>query len=134
MQKKINRSKPPGAVLLTLVLVALFNMAAVCEGQDWTRAGRVEIFAMGQAMSGDDTTGLGLSLEIDDGIVGGLGLAFNLKEHINLNADLWFGASDLTVKGFQVLLTGNPNMLGTDFNVGVNFLKSRFTPVVSAFP
>lgn len=103
--------------------------------QEWSRKGRGEVFVLGQSMSGDTTTGtvagLRPTIELDDTIVGGLGYGFNFNDFININTGLYFGSTDITGRVSGVTLTGDTNLFGWDLNLDINFLKTRFTPLMT---
>ena len=118
--------------IICLSLVVFIMTPIVCNAQEWSRKGKGEIFALGQQMTGDTTTetitGLGIELEVDDTIVGGFGIGFNFHDHLNLNMDMFFGSTDLIIKGYGATDT---DLLGMDFNLDYNILKSRFTPMIT---
>jgi len=127
MEKRITKIR----VLITVflgVLPLIISTAAIA--QEWTRAGKGEIFVLGQNMSGDTTTGLGIKLELDDTTVFGIGMGLNGK-HFNFNWDLFFGSTDIIGSGAGPTLTADTDLLGMDFNLDYNILKSRFTPLIT---
>lgn len=121
--------------ILTIICVSLvvfITTPIVCNAQDWSRKGKGEIFALGQQMTGDTTTGLGIELEVDDTIVGGFGMGFNFHDHLNLNMDMFFGSTDLIAKGYGATVKADTDLFGMDVNLDYNILKSRFTPMITA--
>jgi opacity protein-like surface antigen len=119
-------------IFFSLCLVMTSNQ---CIAQEWSRKGKHEVFALGQSMDGATTTGIvaGLmpTLAFDDTIVGGLGYGFNFSDHINLNTDLLLGSTDITGRVSGVPLTGDTDLLALDFNLDINILKTRFTPLLT---
>jgi opacity protein-like surface antigen len=71
------------------------------------------------------------TIAFDDTIVGGLGYGFNFNDHINLNTDLLLGSTDITGRVSGVPLTGDTDLLALDFNLDINILKTRFTPLLT---
>ena len=118
--------------IICLSLVVFIVTPIVCNAQEWSRKDKGEIFVLGQQMTGDTTTetitGLGIEVEVDDTTVGGFGIGFNFHDHLNLNMDMFFGSTDLIIKGYGATDT---DLLGMDFNLDYNILKSRFTPMIT---
>ena len=117
--------------IICVSLVVFITTSIVCNAQEWSRKGKGEIFALGQQMTGDTTTGLGIEVEVDDTIVGGFGIGFNFHDHLNLNMDMFFGSTDLIAKGPGTTVKTDTDLLGMDFNLDYNILKSRFTPMIT---
>ena len=117
--------------IICVSLVVFITTSIVCNAQEWSRKGKGEIFALGQQMTGDTTTGLGIEVEVDDSIVGGFGIGFNFHDHLNLNMDMFFGSTDLIAKGPGTTVKTDTDLLGMDFNLDYNILKSRFTPMIT---
>ena len=120
--------------IICLSIVAFITTSIVCNAQEWSRKGKGEIFALVQQMTGDTTTisGFEIEMEADDTIVGGIGVGFNFHDHLNLNMDMFFGSTDLIVKGYGATVKADTNLLGIDVNLDYNILKSRFTPMITA--
>ncbi len=114
--------------IICLSLVVFITTSIVCNAQEWSRKGKGEIFALGQQMDDDTTTVSGIEVEVDDTIVGGFGIGFNFNDHLNLNMDMFFGSTDLIANGYFKVDT---DLLGMDFNLDYNILKSRFTPMIT---
>lgn len=117
--------------IMFLSLIAFVMTSTVCSAQEWSRKDKGEIFALCQHMSGDTTSGLGIEMEVDDTTVGGFGIGSNFNDHLNLNADMFFGSTDMIGRAYGVTVTADTYLFGMDFNLDVNILKSRFTPMVS---
>lgn len=105
--------------------------STVCRAQEWSRKGKGEIFALGQHMGADTTTGLGITLELDDTIVGGFGVGTNFNDHVNLNTDFFFGSTNVTGRASGVEVEADSDLIGWDVNLDINILKSRITPMVT---
>jgi opacity protein-like surface antigen len=121
-------------LVVTLSIAVCLSIAELAQAQTqtWSRAGRGEIFGLGQYMMGDSTTGLGATIEFDDIFVGGFGVGYNILDYVNVNLDMFFGATDLTGRVGAVSVGGDTTLIGFDVNVDVNILKSRLTPLVTA--
>jgi len=117
--------------IICLSLVVFITTSIVCNAQEWSRKDKGEIFVLGQQMGDDSTTGLGIELEVDDTIVGGLGIGYNFHDHLNLNMDMFFGSTDLIAKGYGETVKADTDLFGMDFNLDYNILKSRFTPMIT---
>ena len=118
--------------IICLSLVVFITTPIVCNAQNWSRKGKGEIFALGQYMSGDTTTGCGIEMEVDDTTVGGFGIGYNFLDHLNLNMDMFFGSTDLIGKGYGATVKVDTDLIGMDVNLDYNILKSRFTPMITA--
>ena len=118
--------------IICLSLVVFITTSIVCNAQEWSRKGKGEIFVLGQQMVGDTTTGLGMEMEVDDTTVGGFGIGSNFHDHLNLNMDMFFGSTDLIVKGYGATVKADTDLIGMDVNLDYNILKSRFTPMITA--
>ena len=129
MKDKANKIRILSIICVSLVV--FITTSIVCNAQEWSRKGKGEIFALGQQMTGDTTTGLGIEVEVDDSIVGGFGIGFNFHDHLNLNMDMFFGSTDLIAKGPGTTVKTDTDLLGMDFNLDYNILKSRFTPMIT---
>jgi opacity protein-like surface antigen len=119
------------SLTIILSLVAFIMTSVVCDAQEWNRKGKGEIFVLGQQMTGDTVTGLGMEVKVDDTIVGGFGAGFNFHDYLNVNMDIFFGSTDLTARGLGATVKTDTDLFGMDFNLDYNILKSRFTPMIS---
>jgi len=125
---------PGNRALVGIILFSVITLlitATPCGAQEWSRKNKAEIFGLGQSMSGDTTTGLGIELEMDDTTVGGFGLGFNLSENLNVYWDMFFGSTDFTGRSAGPTLRADTDLFGIDFNLDYNILKSRFTPMIT---
>ena len=114
-------------------LIFAVTISAESTAQGIGRAGRVEIFAVGQTMSDDSTTGLGLTIELDDTAMGGVGIGFNFNDHVNLNTAVYFGEIDITgTSSPWYRVESDASLWSWDINLDFNILKTSFTPVLSA--
>ena len=128
MEEKATKIRVLAIIFFTVLALVITSCA--CRAQEWSRAGKGEIFVLGQNMNGDTTTGLGVELELDDTTVYGIGLGVNGK-HFNFNWDIFFGSIDIIGRGLGQTLTSDTDLLGMDFNLDYNILKSRFTPLIT---
>jgi len=131
------KSRPHETGLLAMVFVTsivFIMMPAECVAQGIGRAGRVEIFGVAQAMSDTSTTGLGLTIELDDTAMGGIGIGFNFNDHVNLNTAVYFGSIDITGEDRYswYRAESDSSLWSWDINLDFNILKASFTPVLTA--
>ena len=93
----------------------------------------MEIFGVAQAMSDARTTGLGLSIELDDTVMGGVGLGFNFNDHINLNTAVYFGSIDIAGEDrfSRYRVESDSSLWSWDINLDFNILSTSFTPVLT---
>lgn len=127
--------------LLTIIvfsMVFFVMISAVCMAQEWSRKGKGEWFVFGQSMSGDTTTGTltpKVTITLDDTNAFGFGFGKNFDDYLNGNMEMYFGSMDVTGKGKvlgkTVTVKGDTSLLGINFNLDINVLKSRFTPLVT---
>lgn len=129
MKKDAGRITVAGIILFGVI--TLLIATAPCGAQEWSRKNKAEIFGLGQRMSGDTTTGLGIELEIDDTTVGGFGLGVNLSDNLNVYWDMFFGSTDFTGRSAGSTRRADTDLFGIDFNLDLNILKSRFTPMIT---
>lgn len=120
-------------LLITIVFLLLFCVvgATTSAAQEWSRSGRIEFYGMVQNMDGDSTSGLGVMMKLDSTSVIGLGYGTNFGDHVNLNMDIWMGSTSVTGEALGVTVQGDTSLLGLDFNLDINLLPHRFTPVVT---
>jgi len=131
------RPRPHGTSSLAIAafsLILVVTISAECTAQGMGRAGRVEIFAVGQITSDDSTSGLGLTIELDDTAMGGVGLGYNFNDHINLNTAVYFGTIDITGTGPSpwYRTESDSSLWSWDLNLDINVLNTSFTPVLTA--
>jgi opacity protein-like surface antigen len=114
-------------------LMVVVAISAECTAQGMGRAGRMEIFAVGQVTSDDSTTGMGLTIELDDTAMGGVGLGYNFNDHINLNTAVYFGEIDITGTASPwYRVESDSSLWSWELNLDLNVLKTSFTPVLTA--
>lgn len=118
-------------VTIFCLLLYFILMPRLCDAQEWNRKGKAEIFLSGQYINGDTTSGLGLTLELDDAFAGGFGAGYNFNDYINLNTDLIFSYMDVTEVGFGVKTSADTTIFGWDLNLDYNLLKKHFTPLIT---
>lgn len=118
------------AVLFCLLL-SFILMYRICYAQEWSRKGKGEIFGLGEYLNGDTTSGLGLTIELDSAFAGGIGGGYNFNDYINLNTDLLFSSMDITAEGYGEKLVSDTTVFIWDLNLDINFLKKRFSPLIT---
>ncbi len=129
MKKADNRIFSLNAIFCLIFLITI----NICMAKDFSREGKgYELYVLGQGMSGDETTGLGISLEFYDTIVAGLGGGYNITDHFNLNMDVFYGFMDWTATSGDISIDDNFKLMGMDINVDFNVLKHQITPLVTA--
>lgn len=119
---------------ITIIFLMLFSLIVVTPGaaKEWSRRGRTEIYGIAQNMGGDSTSSSGIvQMELSSTSAVGLGYGTNFSDHVNLNMDLWLGSTNVEGKAFGVTVNGDTSLLGLDFNIDINILSRRFTPVVT---
>lgn len=105
---------------LTLAFCVLASLPLIVQAQspDYSRAGKPEFYVLGQYWTGSN---------IRNATGPGFGIGYNLTEHANVNLEGYVGDLDVKINGV--------NGVGTTFvstiNLDYNFLKSRFTPLVT---
>lgn len=128
--------RPNGTSSLAIAAFSLIfavTISAECMAQGMGRAGRMEIFAVGQTMSDDSTSGLGLTIELDDTAMGGFGLGYNFNDHLNLNTAVYFGEIDITGTASPwYRVDSDASLWSWDINLDFNVLNTSFTPVLTA--
>ena len=123
---------------ITILCLSVFTVTAgVCSAQEWSREGKTEFFGMIQMLAGDDIDysiedELPVTLDLDDGIVYGIGLGYNMTDNWNLNTNLLFGSADADVKiSGDKAGTEDMDYFLWDINLDYNIWKERFTPLVT---
>jgi opacity protein-like surface antigen len=138
MKNKIDKNYLQQLFVLIPMMLVLFTTASFAD--EFSRKGHGEIFLFGQSVSSDEfggeDSGITIDMETDDTFVGGIGMGFNINDYINVNTGLWYGNTDLLIKGsYQGSFIGefeeDFNMLGWDLNIDYNILKTRLTPMVT---
>ena len=133
MKKKTNTKRLSTIIILNLLV--LFLATNICQAEEWSREGKVELFGSIQLMGGDEASDSGVTVEIEDPTVYGFGIGYNLSDHLNLNTDLLFGSADICagmdVYGQTVQVEGDTNLFLWNVNLDYNILKGRFTPVAT---
>ena len=131
MKEKSCRTK---LLPITIIFLLFFVAAIPCKAQEWSRRGRIELYGMVQNMSGDSTSASDLevmSMKLDSTSVIGLGYGTNFSDHVNLNMDFWLGSTNVIGEALGVTVQGDTSLLGLDFNLDINLLSRRFTPLVT---
>ena len=116
---------------MLMIFVVMFMIVSIVNAEEFSRAGQMEIFASGYCMGSDNVDLLGTGqMEIDDTFMYGMGMGYNFSDHLNMNIEIVTGSTDGTISG----ITGGESdveLLGMNFNLDFNILKSRFTPIIS---
>lgn len=124
-----------GIIFMFIAFISIAANVEICNAQEWSRAGKSEIFVFGQYIGGDETVGevfdVDIKMELDDTIAGGIGYGYNLNDHFNLNMDLFYGQSEIKGSTLGESIKADTDLLGWDFNVDFNILKSRLTPMIT---
>jgi hypothetical protein len=127
-------------IIVLLSVMSFLLTSKDCKSQDWSRSGKTEIFVIGQQIDGDSTSAdtvspfyiIEVDLEVDDTFVGGLGAGYNFNDYLNLNGEIGFGSTDMELEFRGIAsVKADSDLVGMDFNLDYNVLKSRFTPMVT---
>ena len=103
------------------ILAAAVALPAACSAQN------IEAFALVQQMKGDETTGLDMTIEVDDAVIVGFGAGMNI-DNFNLNIDMLFGSTEVRSEN----LTLDSKLFCFDANLDYNILKRPVSPMVTA--
>ena len=117
--------------LVFCLVLSFVLMFKICEAQEWSRNGKGEIYALGQFLNGDTTSGLGFTFELENVFAGGIGVGYNFNDYINLNTDLLFTSMDITAEGFGQKISSDTTVFIWDLNLDINILKKRFSPLIT---
>lgn len=123
---------------ITIIFLLFFSIivATPSAAQEWSRRGRIELYGTIQNMSGDSTSSSEVMssevmMKLDSTSVIGLGYGTNFSDHVNLNMDFWLGSTNVTGEALGVTVQGDTSLLGLDFNLDINLLSRRLTPMVT---
>ena len=120
-------------LLLTVVVTASLQADPVLE--DYSRAGKGEIYGFGEALLGwDETTFESGSISLDMGTAygGGIGLGFNVIDNLNINTEFAVAGVDLDGTMMGTTVPGDATLWRWGVGVDFNILKTRLTPLVTA--
>ena len=122
-----------GASALCIGLAAIANTALSARAQDFSRAGSLEIFTSMEYSKGDTTGILNKTANIDfqDFIGGGIGIGYNLPDHLNVNLDWNLGGVNTKVDLAGARAKSDAFGMAMDVNLDCYILKSRFTPMLT---
>ena len=114
-----------------------FILPGIIHADDavWSRRGKLEIFGIFQPTSGASTsTDQGVEIEFKGTTTFGVGVGYSVTDLINLNGTILWGNADLETNAdaWAYQTSGDSDLYFMDFNVDVNFMKRRLTPVLSA--
>jgi opacity protein-like surface antigen len=123
-------------VVGTLLVTVVVSPARAADGT-WSRAHRLEAFPMIQFLGGDEAPWNDGADDgkIEDTVLFGGGLGFNLNDHLNINGDLTVGRTEVVLSppgypDIHYFTQGATLWLG-DINLDYNILKNRLTPLVT---
>jgi opacity protein-like surface antigen len=125
------------SAIAIISLLVFTTITSICNAQDWSRAGKTELFGTIQYMGSEEIKYsfddmLPVRLDIDSDLIYGIGYGYNITEHWNFNMDLLFGSADTDVKVVSTTAeTEDMDYILFDLNLDYNFWKSRFTPLVT---
>jgi opacity protein-like surface antigen len=123
--------KQLGFIIWTCILLLLFTVSHAFGEDGYARRGKTELFALGQTMGGDSVTEAGIKLEIDNTIVGGIGMGYNFFNNLNLNTDVYFGSTDVEALTWFGKAGMDADILGFDLNLDYNIINGPFTPLLT---
>jgi opacity protein-like surface antigen len=124
--------------LIVLGLAAILAapvMAADADEENiggFSRASKIDLFAMYQEMNGDSTSGDGMELSMDSTSLYGFGVGANIDDHWNINTEFLFGSTDFDGTAGGTTVTLDTDVFMWNFNVDYNLWAERLTPVVGA--
>jgi opacity protein-like surface antigen len=124
--------KQCGYVSWACILVFLFMVSDASGADGYSRRGKTEIFALGQTMGSDSVTESGIDFEIDDAVVGGVGIGHNFYDNLNLNSDIYLGSTDVEARTWFGKSKMDADILGLDLNLDYNVINASFTPLLTA--
>ncbi len=110
-----------GLAVLATAVAGIAGLPADCSAQN------VEVFALIQQMTGDETTGLDMTMTLDDAVVGGFGAGMNI-DNFNLNLDMLFGSTEVKSEDLSL----DTKLFCFDANLDYSILKGPVSPVVTA--
>ncbi len=108
-------------VVAAILAIGLLVASRACHAQ------YIEAFAVVQQMGGDETTGLGMDVLVDDNIVGGVGAGMNI-DGFNLNLDFLFGSTEVTIGDSKL----DTKLFCVDANLDYSPLPGPVSPMVTA--
>jgi opacity protein-like surface antigen len=120
--------------LLTQLL--WFSTPHSVGAEEWSRAGRFELFLFGQGMAEDQAHetvgGVRVTSEVDDFIAYGIGGGYHINDYLSVNVDLFGASTDLKVSGGALTLKEDSDVSGLDLNIDLFPFPGRFSPFVTA--
>ncbi len=132
MMKRANRKRLFPVVLAFGIFMTAPQLSPATAEAQWSRAGKADVFAFFRHSGGDDVRAPVVgTLEVSDFNVFGAGAGYNINSHFNVNANLHYGGADLKGRVISSTITADSDVVGGDFNVDFNALKTRFTPMFS---
>jgi opacity protein-like surface antigen len=131
---KVFPAKFPTIVIL--LISASVMTPAICGTQEWSRGEKIEIYTASQYMGSVSThetiSGRKSTLRIDSTFAFGVGVAYNVNDHLNLNSHLLYGATDVRMIGVGMMaVTEDTDLWIWDVNLDYNIMKGRLTPVIT---
>jgi opacity protein-like surface antigen len=112
-------------------LLVFIMISSICSAEGFKQRGSGEIFCIFQQMSGDSTSGMGISLELDDFTAFGFGYGYNFNNNFNLNFDMFFSSTDVTSSDYSTTTEIDSSIWGYDLNLDFNILQNQFTPMIT---
>lgn len=119
-KKKMNLSK-----FLSLAAIILTAAGPLLAAEGFHRAHKFETFAVGQ-WEGSDKSGL---LRFGKDFGGGIGVGYNLTDHLNINTDVVFSKVNVTDQG--VNLSANTTHISGHVNLDTYLLQGPIAPFLT---
>jgi opacity protein-like surface antigen len=110
---------------IRIILISFLLLITIITGNSYGQI--LEVFAMGQQMSGDNTTGLGKQLEFSNCFMGGVGAGLNI-ENFNLNMDFLFGSEEIKIENTKL----DTKLFLFDVNLDYSFFNYSISPIITA--
>lgn len=108
-----------------VILFFLLLFVSIFPGKSYGQF--LEVFAVGQQMNGDKTTGLGKQLELSNNFMGGIGAGLNIQ-NFNLNMDFLFGSTEITIDNAKL----DSKLFLFDVNLDYSFFNYSISPIITA--
>jgi opacity protein-like surface antigen len=120
-----------GFMAWVCLMAILFSASSASALDGYSRMGRTEIYGMVQTMGGDTASEGWMELTVDDFVAGGFGIGYNLLDNFNLNAEMYFGSTDIETPAWIGPFKMDADVLGFNANMDYNILFGPFTPLVT---
>ena len=121
--------------LITFIIIPFVN------AEEFSRAGDIEFFASGYFMGeetvdvdevyGYNVSDMGIEIGIDNTCIWGLGMGYNINNHLNINLGWGYGSTDGLFEVPGIREEGDVDLYDMNLNIDYNILKGRLTPLIT---